>query len=96
MQTRAETPDELIAFAGRFRAEVSRDKPLAVMPTACPQATEDEFAAAGVNIVIYANHLLRAAYPAMRRTAESILANGRAQEADAELCMSTAEVAALT
>ena len=96
VQTRAETPDELIAFAGRFRAEVSRDKPLAVMPTACPQATEDEFAAAGVNIVIYANHLLRAAYPAMRRTAESILANGRAQEADAELCMPTAEVAALT
>ena len=39
----------------------------------------------GVNIVIYANHLLRAAYPAMVSTAESILSHGRSAEVDAQL-----------
>ena len=96
VQTKAETPDELMAFAKRFRAEVSQDKPLVVMPTTCPQATEDEFAAAGVNIVIYANHLIRAAYPVMKKTVERILECGRAQEASAELCMPLNEIASLT
>ncbi|ALK32755.1 hypothetical protein [Burkholderia plantarii] len=41
---------------------------------------EDDLEAAGVNGVIYANHLLRAAYPAMARAAESILRHGRAHE----------------
>jgi phosphoenolpyruvate phosphomutase len=40
----------------------------------------------GANIVIYANHLLRAAYPAMKEAAESILENGRALEAE-EMCL---------
>ena len=96
VQTRAETPDELMAFAKRFRAEVSQDKPLVVMPTTCPQAKEDEFAAAGVNIVIYANHLIRAAYPVMKKTVERILECGRAQEASAELCMPLNEIISLT
>ena len=92
VQTKSETPDELVAFAKRFRAEVSPDKPLVAMPTTCPGATEAELAAAGFNIVIYANHLLRAAYPAMKKTAESILLCGRAEEASAELCMPVCEV----
>ena len=37
-------------------------------------------------MVIYANHLLRAAYPAMVNCAKSILTYGRSYEAD-ELCM---------
>ena len=92
VQTKSDTPDELMAFAKRFRAEVSPDKPLVAMPTTCPGATEVELAAAGFNIVIYANHLLRAAYPAMKKTAESILLCGRAEEASAELCMPVCEV----
>ena len=45
-------------------------------------------------MVIYANHLLRSAYPSMIRTARSILEQGRAQEAD-EFCMSISEVLSL-
>ena len=36
-------------------------------------------------MVVYANQLLRAAYPAMRGVAERVLASGRAAEAEAEL-----------
>ena len=39
----------------------------------------------GVNIVIYANHLLRSAYPEMTKTAKSILKNGRSAECDSEM-----------
>jgi len=47
--------------------------------------TEEELAAHGVNIVIYANHLTRSAFPAMQKTAEDILKYHRAKEADERL-----------
>ena len=72
-QSAADTPDEVFAFIKRFRAEVSADKPLIVMPTTYGQVTESEIAAAGANIVIYANHLLKAAEPAMKNAAVRIL-----------------------
>ena len=86
IHSKSETPDEILSFAKRFRTEVSSDKPLVVMPTTYPQITEGELAAAGINIVIYANHLLRAAYPAMKKCAERILECDRAQEVNEELC----------
>ena len=92
IQSKRETPDEVLSFAKRFRSEVSSDKPLVVMPTTYPQITENELAAAGINIVIYANHLLRAAYPAMKRCAERIIECDRAQEASEECGMSITEI----
>ena len=86
IHSKTETPAEVLSFAKRFRAEVSSDKPLVVMPTTYPQITEEELAAVGINIVIYANHLLRAAYPAMHKCAERILECERVQEASEELC----------
>jgi phosphoenolpyruvate phosphomutase / 2-hydroxyethylphosphonate cytidylyltransferase len=56
--------------------------------------TERELQARGVNMVIYANHLLRSAYPAMARAAELILAHESAAAAD-ELCMPINEVLSL-
>ena len=47
--------------------------------------TEEELAAHGVNIVIYANQLTRSAFPAMRQTAEDILRYHRAKEVDDRL-----------
>ena len=96
IQSKVETSDEVISFAKRFRVEVSADKPLVVMPTTYPQITENELAAAGINIVIYANHLVRAAYPAMRKCAERILECESAQEVCAELCMPLKEIVSLT
>jgi phosphoenolpyruvate phosphomutase len=78
------TPDEVLAFCDRYNALPKR-RPLVVVPTTYNAITEAELEAAGVNVVIYANHLLRGAYPAMIRTAESILRHGRSLEADAEL-----------
>ena len=49
------------------------------------QITEEELAAHGVNIVIYANQLTRSAFPAMQQTAEEILRYHRAQEVDTRL-----------
>lgn len=75
VQSNAETADEAFAFIKRFRSEISAVTPLVVMPTTYPSATESEIAATGANIVIYASHLLRAAEPAMRAVAASILEN---------------------
>ncbi|MBC7827326.1 MAG: phosphoenolpyruvate mutase [Chitinophagaceae bacterium] len=55
---------------------------LIAIPTTYNSVTWIELKNAGVNIVIYANHLLRSAYPAMESTAESILKHGRSMEAD--------------
>ena len=95
IHSKAKTPDEIVSFVKRFRAEVSADKPIVVVPSTYAQVTESELAAIGVNIVIYANQLLRAAYPAMRKCAERILECGRAQEASAELCMPIKEIISL-
>ena len=49
----------------------------------------------GVNVIIYANHLLRSAYPAMVDTAKSILQNSRSKEASDKYCMSIKDVISL-
>ena len=95
VHSKNELADAVLAFAKRFRNEVSADKPLVVMPTTYPKITETGLAAAGINIVIYANHLLRAAYPAMKKCAERILENDRAQEADSGFCMPMEEIISL-
>ena len=46
----------------------------------------EKFEQAGVNIVIYTNHMLRAAYPAMYKTAKSILENKRVLRQDNFVC----------
>jgi phosphoenolpyruvate phosphomutase len=65
--------------------------PIVIVPTTYNHITEGEFKSWGVNIVIYANHMLRSAYPAMLHTAESILTHGRSYEAD-EICMPIKEI----
>jgi phosphoenolpyruvate phosphomutase / 2-hydroxyethylphosphonate cytidylyltransferase len=77
-------PGEILEFCGRY-ADLPDRRPLVVVPTTYNTIHEDQLTEAGANIVIYANHLLRAAYPAMVRTAESILRHGRSFEVDEEL-----------
>jgi phosphoenolpyruvate phosphomutase / 2-hydroxyethylphosphonate cytidylyltransferase len=76
--------DEILAFCDRYNA-LSKRRPLVVVPTTYNKIHDYELEAAGVNVVIYANQLLRGAYPAMANVARSILANGRSLEADDEL-----------
>ncbi|TVR64236.1 MAG: phosphoenolpyruvate phosphomutase, partial [Spirochaetaceae bacterium] len=80
IHSKEKSPDEILAFCEAFRG-FKRKVPLVAVPTTYDTITEDELAAAGVNIVIYANQLLRSAYPAMLDTAKSILTHRRAYEA---------------
>ena len=82
--------EDIKEFCARFR-EVHPKVPIVVVPTTYNHIYEKELASWGVNVVIYANHLLRAAYPAMRKTAETILANERSLEVN-DLCMPIKEI----
>jgi len=86
-------PSKLFAFAEAFRA-MGAPVPLIAVPSAYPQVTEAELISHGFQIVIYANQMLRSAYPAMTRTARSILEHRRALEADDE-CMPIKEILTL-
>ena len=84
IHSRRSDPAEIFSFCDRYR-ELPRLVPLVAVPSSYNQVTETELGERGVDIVIYANHLLRAAYPAMLATAESILRHGRSREVDASL-----------
>ena len=84
IHSRKKDPAEIFEFIDKFRAE-DRSTPLVVVPTSFNSVTEEEFKARGVNIVIYANQLMRSEVPAMTRTAETILRHHRAMEADESL-----------
>ena len=73
-------------FCQRFR-EKDPHTPIIAVPTTYNQFTEEELAEWGINVVIYANHMLRSAYPAMVKCAESILTNSRSLEASDQYCM---------
>ncbi len=84
IHSRRKSPDEILEFCQKFREEDGKT-PIVVVPTSFNSITEEELARAGVNIVIYANQLTRSAFPAMQSTAEEILKNHRALEADSRL-----------
>ncbi|TWI72364.1 phosphoenolpyruvate mutase [Desulfobotulus alkaliphilus] len=84
IHSRNKTPDEVFAFCREYNRFENR-KPLVAVPSSYNHVTEAELQEHGVNIVIYANHLLRSAYPAMVKTAECILRYGRSSECDAQL-----------
>ena len=89
IHSRKKDPAEIFEFVEKFRAE--SETPIVVVPTSFHSVTEEEFKARGVNVVIYANQLTRSGFPAMQKTAETILTNRRAKEAD-EMCMSIKEI----
>jgi len=68
---------------------------LVVVPSTYAHMSESELQDLGVNVVIYANHLLRSAYPAMVDAAQSILENSRAKEASDKYCMSIKNIITL-
>lgn len=77
-------PKEVFEFCRRFRKE-EEHLPLVAVPSTYNKVYESELSEAGVNIVIYANQLLRSAYPAMIKTATEILENERSYESDASM-----------
>ena len=85
IHSRKKEPDEIFDFVAKFR-EKDKTTPIVVVPTSFNTVTEEEFKARGVNIIIYANQLTRAGFPAMQNAAKLILENHRAKECD-DICM---------
>tara|TARA_B100001250_G_C19793842_1_gene787828 strand:+ start:839 stop:2143 length:1305 start_codon:yes stop_codon:yes gene_type:complete len=84
IHSKNDSPDEIFEFCKKYNKFDSK-APLVVVPTTYNQVYENELSENGVSIIIYANHLLRSAYPSMVKTAESILQNKRSLEADSDL-----------
>lgn len=90
IHSRHKDPAEIVEFMKKFRA-ADNITPVVVVPTSFNSVTVEEFVEMGVNVVISANHMLRAAYPSMSKVAKSILKNGRSLESEKD-CMSIKEI----
>ena len=77
-------------FCQKFRTEY-KNIPIVLVPTTYNQFTEKELGEWGANIIIYANHMLRASYPAMHKCAEKILEAERSLEVN-DMCMPIKEI----
>ena len=90
IHSKNKTGSEIKEFCTMFRLK-NEITPLVVVPSTYNHITEEEFRKWGVNIVIYANHMLRSSYPAMQKVALSILESGRSSNANDD-CMSIKEI----
>ena len=81
IHSREKDPTEILSFCDAFR-KTDTTTPIVAVPSSYNIITEQELIAHGVNIVIYANQMLRAAFPAMEAVAKSILTHHRAFEID--------------
>lgn len=93
IHSKEKTADEILEFCKGYEA-FEHKVPLVAVPSTYNCISEDELADAGVRIVIYANQLLRSAYPAMIKTAEIILEHQRACECEPN-CMPIKEILTL-
>ena len=85
--------NDIKLFCEKFR-EFNKETPIIVVPSTFNHIRETEFIKWGINIVIYANHMLRSSYPSMLNVAKSILMNERSSESD-DLCMPIKEILTL-
>ena len=77
------SPEQVYSFVEAYKKLCEKKKiykPLICVPTTYNQETDDQLFESGINIVIYANHLLRAAHKAMSETCQTILAHHRSTE----------------
>lgn len=81
IHSKENTPRQIFNFSDKFR-KLYPKLPLVCVPSTYNSVKEEELIKKKFNVVIYANHLLRAAYPAMINTAKSILKNSRSKECD--------------
>ena len=93
MHSRKKDPAEIFEFLRLFR-EKDKITPIVLVPTSYNTVYEDEFKAAGANVIIYANQLTRTGFPAMQNAARMILENHRAKECD-DICMPIKDIITL-
>jgi len=90
IHSRRKDANEIFEFCEKFY-RLPHTVPLKVVPSSFAHVTEEEWVDRGVNIVTYANQMLRSSYPAMLKVAQSILKHGRSLEA-ADDCLSIKEI----
>ena len=90
IHSRQKSPSEIFEFCKNYKM-IKNNVPLMVVPSSFNEVTEEEWEKRGVNIVCYANHMLRSAYPAMMSVAKSILENGRSKDCD-DACLPIKEI----
>ena len=81
IHSKEKTPSEIFSFAREFKKS-KNSVPLVSVPSTYSKVYEKDLIKNGFKLVIYANQLLRAAYPAMEKAAKKILQNSRAFEVD--------------
>ena len=84
IHSKENTPKEIFSFSKIFKKS-KWSKPLVSVPSTYSKTTEKQLADNGFRIVIYANHMLRAAYPAMQNAANKILKNQRSFELEKKI-----------
>ncbi|PAF45255.1 phosphoenolpyruvate mutase [Helicobacter sp. 11S02596-1] len=90
IHSRQKTSDEIFEFLKQFR-KIDSSTPAVIVPTSFNETTAKALNGGGGNIIIYANHLLRASYPAMKAVAEGILLHDRSKEIEG-MCMDIKEI----
>ncbi len=90
IHSKEKSGDDIKSFCLKFR-EKNITTPIVAVPSSYNHIKEDELIEWGANIVIYANHLLRASFPSMQKVAKTILKNKRTSELD-DTCMSIKEI----
>ena len=91
IHSKKHTGEEIIDFCKQYQIFETK-VPLIVVPSTYSHMTEFELQQLGINVIIYANHLLRSAYPSMVKVAQSILECNRAKEASDKYCMSIKDI----
>ena len=84
IHSKEKTPDEIFNFAKKFKKS-KFFKPLVSVPSTYSSTSEKQLINNGFKIVIYANHMLRAAYPAMQKVAQEILKNKKTSPVEKKL-----------
>ena len=84
IHSKEKTPSEIFSFAREFKKS-KNFIPLVSVPSTYSKVYEKDLIKNGFKLVIYANQLLRAAYPAMQYTARKILENSRAFEVEKKI-----------
>ena len=79
IHSKEKNPSEIFSFSKAFR-KIKPNIPLIAVPSTYSSVKEKELIKNGFQIVIYANHMLRAAYPSMLNVEKNILKNGRSFE----------------
>jgi phosphoenolpyruvate phosphomutase len=94
IHSKSKDPQDIFQFAEKYQeicTELGIKRPLISVPTAYNTVSEKELKAKGFNVVIHANHLLRAADKAMKNVCHNILINNRSFEVD-PYCSSVKEI----